>query len=62
MYNMLKSALDANCQQYFSLNQPVKTGFEQNYIVWMIVANANVTNAWRAMQLLSHTTELEDSL
>jgi hypothetical protein len=43
MYSTLKGGLDAKTQQYFSINPPVKTGFEQKYIVWIIVAN--VTNA-----------------
>jgi hypothetical protein len=41
-----------------STNPPIKNGFEQKYIVQIIVAQ--VSNAWRVKQLLSNNTEMED--
>jgi hypothetical protein len=54
----LKGGLDTNTQQYISINPPIKTGFEQKSIIQMLVVN--VINAWRAMQLLYPSPEMEE--
>jgi hypothetical protein len=57
MYNSLKGRLDANMQQYVSIQPPVKTKFEAKYIIRMMIAI--VTNAWRSYQLLSETIDID---
>jgi hypothetical protein len=57
MYNSLKGGLDANTQQYVSIQPPVKTKFEAKYIICMMIAL--VTNAWRSYQLLSETVDID---
>jgi CRISPR/Cas system endoribonuclease Cas6 (RAMP superfamily) len=56
LYNSLYGGLDANTQQYVSIQPPVKTKFEAKYIIHMI---ATVTNAWRSYQLLSKTIDVD---
>jgi hypothetical protein len=50
LYNSLKGGMDANTQQFASITPPLKTGFEQKYVVRLLLCV--VTNAWRAQQLL----------
>jgi hypothetical protein len=57
MYNSLKGGLDANTQQYISIQPPVQTKFEAKYIICMMIAI--VTNAWRSYQLLSETVDID---
>jgi hypothetical protein len=58
LYNVIKGGLDANTQQYVSIRQNVKVSFEQNYVIKMILAN--VSNSWRAYQLLNMSVDLEE--
>jgi hypothetical protein len=57
LYNSLKGGLDANTQQYASIVPPIKTGFEQKYIIRLLMAI--VTNSWRAQQVLLQPVNLE---
>jgi hypothetical protein len=50
LYNSLKGRLDANTQQYVSIQPNVSVTFEQKYLLQMLLAG--VTNAWRAFQLM----------
>jgi len=50
LYNSLKGGLDANTQQYVSIQPNVSVTFEQKYLLRMLLAG--VTNAWRAFQLM----------
>jgi hypothetical protein len=50
--------LDANTQQYVSIQPPVKTKLEAKYIIRMMIAI--VTNAWRSYQLLSKTIDVDN--
>jgi hypothetical protein len=52
LYNNIKGGLDANTQQYVSIQPNVKVSFESKYIIHMVLAA--VTNAWRTCQLI-HT-------
>jgi hypothetical protein len=56
MYNTLKGGLDCNTQQFSSIMPPIKVSFKQKYIVHMLLGI--VINAWRAYQILGHTTDL----
>jgi hypothetical protein len=57
MYNSLKGGLDANTQQYISIQPPMKTKFEAKYIICMMIVI--VTNSWRLYQLLSETVDID---
>ena len=50
VYNSLKGGLDANTQQFMSIMPPIKTGFEQKYVIRLLIAV--VTNAWRSQQII----------
>jgi len=50
LYNSLKGGLDANTQQYVSIQPNVSVTFEQKYLLRMLLAG--ITNAWRAFQLM----------
>jgi hypothetical protein len=47
--------LDSNLQQFQATLPPIKTGFEQEYVIHLLISI--VSNAWRAQQLLQHPTE-----
>jgi len=55
LYNSLKGGLDSNTQQFQSIIPPIRTGFEQKYVVCLIISI--VTNAWRSHQLLNQPIE-----
>jgi len=57
LYNSMKGGLDSNTQQYCSITPSIRTGFEQKYIICLILCI--VTNAWRAQQLLHATIDEE---
>jgi len=57
LYNSMKGGLDSNTQQYRSITPSICTGFEQKYIICLILCI--VTNAWRAQQLLHATIDEE---
>jgi hypothetical protein len=44
LYNSLKGGLDANMQQFQAIQPLIKTGFEQKYVVCLLLSI--VTNAW----------------
>jgi hypothetical protein len=58
LYNIIKGGLDANTQQYVSIWPNVKVSFEQKYAIRMILAN--VSNSWRAYQLLNLSGDLAE--
>jgi hypothetical protein len=58
LYNVIKSSLDANAQQYVSMWPNVTVSFEQKCVIRMVLAN--VSNAWRAFQLLNMSGDLEE--
>jgi hypothetical protein len=59
LYNSMKGGLDANSQQSLAILPPIKTGFEQKYVIRLIIAI--VTNSWRALQLLGQPIDHETS-
>jgi len=50
LYNTLKGGLDSNSQQFQAILPLIKTGFEQKYVICLLISI--VTNTWRAQQLL----------
>jgi hypothetical protein len=58
LYNVIKSGLDANTQQYISIRPNVKVSFEQKYVIRLILAI--VSNSWRAFQLLQLDSNIEE--
>jgi hypothetical protein len=57
LYNLMKGVLDSNTLKYHSIIPSIRTGFEQKYIICLILCI--VTNAWRAQQLLHATIDEE---
>jgi hypothetical protein len=55
LYSTLKGGLDSNLQQFQAILPPIKTGFEQKYVIRLLISI--VTNAWTAQQLLQQTIE-----
>jgi hypothetical protein len=58
-YNSLKGGLDANSQQCQSIMPPIRAGFEQKYVICLVIAI--VTNWWRALQVLQQPLDNDRS-
>jgi hypothetical protein len=55
LYNSLKDGVDANMQQFQAIQPPVKTGFEQKYVICLLLST--VMNTWRAQRLLQQPVD-----